>query len=254
MLSKIGLIGASVVLALAVAVAAVWGYGMATRPVSAQAATEVEHKATETITVIGQASVRRAPEIAQISIGVETMGATVGEAVKDSDAKMLAVLAALKAAGIAEKDIQTMNYSIQFERYPQMGIEAPGTQPEPQYRVSNMVNVIVRDLEAVDEVLDAAIEAGANNIWGVTFSLEDPKTAQADARADAIADAKSRAQALADLGGVKLGPVMSISEALGGGVVYSPAVMERAALSAGSISPGEVEIGYQVQVSYFIER
>jgi uncharacterized protein YggE len=117
-----------------------------------------------------------------------------------------------------------------------------------------MVSVTVRALDTVGDVLDAVIEAGANNIWGVTFSLEDPKLAQADARTEAIADAKARAEALAGLAGIKLGPVMSVSEIIGSGAypALSMAVTDRAAGGAESISPGELEVAYQVQVAYFI--
>ena len=116
-----------------------------------------------------------------------------------------------------------------------------------------MVNVTIRELDRVGDVLDAVIVAGANNIWGVSFSLEDPTAAQADARSDAIADALMRAEALAELSGVALGPVMSISEVVGGGPVPMPVAVERAMSAAGPISPGELEVGYQVQVTYFIE-
>jgi hypothetical protein len=154
-----------------------------------------------------------------------------------------------------------MNYSVYFERQPEpMPVEGgastnESSQPKGQYRVSNMVNVTVRDLEKTGVVLDAAVEAGANNIWGVTFSVDKPETAQAQARSKAMADAQSRAEALAELGGVTLGPVMSISEVITGGAVPLMApVREVAAGGGGPISPGQVEVGYQIQVSYFIER
>jgi len=230
----------------------------AARPVAAQETEPAAYNTAKTITVIGQGSVKVKPDIARISIGAETLSKTVGEAVTENEAKMESLLAALKAAGIAEKDIQTAHYSIQFERYAEaMPVveDSEAKEAKTQYRVSNMVNVTVRDLEKVDEVLDAVIEAGANNIWGVSFSLDDPEAAQSDARAKAIANALSRAEALAGLSEVKLGPVMSISEVVGGGsvpVAYD--MVERAAMGgAGTISPGEVEIGYQIQVVYFIE-
>lgn len=149
-----------------------------------------------------------------------------------------------------------MNYSIQQDRYPESMPRAAGSEPEeprPVHRVSNMVNVTIRDLGAVGDVLDAVVDAGANSIWGVSFGLDDPATAQAEARADAVDDALARAQALAELNGVKLGPVMSVNEVIGGGVVPMSVTMERAVAAGGPISPGELEIGYQVQVSYFIE-
>jgi uncharacterized protein YggE len=196
------------------------------------------------------------PDIARVSVGVETSGESISEAVAENDTRMEAVLDALLAAGVEEKDIQTANYSISLDRYPEpMPRVEPATgEPAAQYRVSNMANVIVRDLETVGAVLDAVVEAGANNIWGISFALEDPTAAQAEARADAIDNAAARAEALAELSGLTLGPVMSVSEVVGGGPVPMSLSVERAAAGGGAISPGELEIGYQIQVVYFIER
>ena len=252
---------AVVVIALLVPIGlvGVWAWGQAARPVEAQTSTPAEkpvYNPAQTVTVVGQGSVKIKPDIAQISIGVETSAETVSDAVKQNETQMQAILAALKAVGIPEKDIQTTNYSVYFDRNPQPlpSTEGATTESKPQYRVSNMVNVTVRNLDTVGDVLDAVIEAGANNIWGVNFSLEDPKVAQGDARTKAIADAQARAEALAELTGVKLGPVMSVSEVIGNSTYPMPAmaVSERAAGGVESISPGELEVTYQVQVAYFI--
>lgn len=248
----------AVALVAATGLAGVWLWTQVAEPAGAQASeatSELNH--AETISVVGQGSTNIKPDIARVSIGVETTAETVSEAVEENEGKMESILAALKAVGIAEKDIQTTHYSIQFERYPEplpreIGSESAG-QP-PQYRVSNMVNVTIRDLDKVSDVLDAAVEAGANNLWGVSFSVEDPELAEADARAAAIADAQGRAEALAELSNVELGPVMTVSEVIGGAGPM-PVAAERAVVSgAGSISPGELEVSYQVQVTYFIER
>jgi uncharacterized protein YggE len=217
----------------------------------------------QTITVIGQGSVHAEPDIARVSIGIETSAESVAEAVQENGAEMDSILAALEDLGIDEKDIQTSNYSVYLDRYPEtlpravVEGEEEALAPQPVYRVSNMVSVTIRELERVGDVLDGVIEAGANNIWGVSFSLDDPEAAIADARVDAIADALARAGALAELSGVELGPVMSVSEVIGGGAApYAIAMdsVERAAAGGAAISPGELEIGYQVQVSYFIEQ
>jgi uncharacterized protein YggE len=169
---------------------------------------------------------------------------------------MESILAALEEAGIVDKDIQTTNYSIRVDRYAEprpLVEESEAVETQFQYVVSNMVNVTIRDLDQVSAVLDAVIEAGANNIWGVSFGLENEDAAIADARSKAIADAKARAEALAELGGVELGPVMSISEVIGGGAFAQTVMLESAVKGGGPISPGELEIGYQVQVTYYIE-
>ena len=247
-------VGAIALLALA-GLAGIWISGEAANPSQAQTAeTASGYNSAQTITVVGQGSASIEPDIAQVSIGVETSAETVAEAVTENEAKMESILAALEELGIDEKDIQTMHYSIQIERYPEPRVV--GTEPEeakPTYRVSNMANVTIRDLEMVGDVLDSVVEAGANNIWGVNFSVDDPEAAQAEARANAIENAGTRAADLAALSGAELGPVMSISEVVGG--VPSPMGLsvERAMAGGGAISPGEVEVNYQVQVVYFIE-
>jgi uncharacterized protein YggE len=257
MLKRVAFAGGVIALLLVLALAGVWLWGQVTSQAVAQTpADQPTYSPSEIITVVGQGSVHVKPDIAQVSIGVNTSAESISQAVADNEAKMTAILAALEKAGVAEKDIQTMNYSIQLDNS-QGPVPATGSSAEPTkptYTVSNMVNVTVRNLDSVGDVLDAAIEAGANNIWGISFAVSDPTAAQSDARVKAIDDAKARAQALADLNGVKLGPVMSVSETVSGGPVPLPAAYESAAAKGGTISPGELEISYQVQVSYFIQR
>jgi uncharacterized protein YggE len=258
MLKKTLLVVVTIALLVPVTLAGLVIWGQVGEPVTAQtpAATSGNNPA-QTITVVGQGSVNVKPDIAHVSVGVETSAQTVGEAVKQNETQMAAILAALTKAGIADKDIQTTNYSIQIDRsaQPVPAIE-PATSPdELVYRVSNMVNVTVRNLDSVADILDTVIGAGANNIWGVTFGLENPDTAQADARVQAVADAKARAEALAELGQVKLGSLMSVSEVVsGGGIMPSVAMKAFDSAGGGSISPGEVEVSYQVQVTYFIAQ
>lgn len=257
MLKRVVLAVIAIALLLSAGLVGVWLWGQASSPAAAQTSeADAGYNPAEIITVVGQGSVTIRPDIARVSVGVETSGAAVSEAVAENETRMQELLGALEEAGIEEKDIQTMNYSIQLDRYPEsmMGIESSTGEPQPLYRVSNMVNVTIRDLESVGDVLDAVVEAGANNIWGITFAVDDPSEALDDARADAIEDAQARAGALAELSGVGLGPVMSVSEVVGGTSMPMAISVERAAAAGGSISPGELEIGYQVQVTYFIER
>lgn len=262
MLKRIVLVGLAIALMVPLGLAAIWLWGEAAAPAAAQTEDEPAYSPNQTITVVGIGKASVAPDIARVTVGVEILAPTVAEAVEENETTMAAVLAALRAAGIADRDIQTTNYNITLERYGE-GIprpvdaaaqeEAVQETPNYNYRFSNMVTVTIRDLDAVAEVVDAVVEAGANNIWGVSFTVEDMSEAQAAARGDAVEDARARAEALAELSGVTLGPVMSISEVVGANQpVY--AMAERAALDAGgSISPGELEVGYQVQVTYFIE-
>jgi uncharacterized protein YggE len=247
----------TVALVAVIGLVGIWLWNGATNPARAQTSqSETGYNPAQTITVVGRGSVYIEPDIARVSIGVETSSETIAEAVQDNETQMDTILAALRDAGIAERDIQTTNYSIQLDRYPEPLPRATEGEsaPQPVYRVSNMVTVTIRDLETVGSVLDSVVEAGANNIWGISFEVDDPTLAQADARAEAIANAGERAEALAELSGVELGPVMSVTEVIGSGPVSVAVDMERAAMAGGgTISPGELEIGYQVQVSFFIQ-
>ncbi len=174
-----------------------------------------------TITVVGRGEVKVKPDVATTTVGVEALGPTVDAAMADAEARMTSVLNALKGMGIADKDIQTSNFSINFERQPdQPTVTAqatPGkfTPPAGFYRVSNMVQVTIRDLDTVGDVIDTAVKAGANNVWGISFSLDNTKALEGQAREAAVDDAKARAQSLAGLTGVQVGDVVSVSEVIG---------------------------------------
>ena len=258
MFKRILFVAVAIVMVASLGLASAWAFGQTKPAVQAQtpAPSDVKYDAAHTITVVGQGSVKVVPDIAQISIGVETTANSVADGATENQGKMKAILAALKAVGIPDKDIQTTNYSISVSRPQETLVSVVGSTEvtSTTYTVSNMVTVTIRDLTLVSDVIDSAVEAGANNIWGINFTVDKPDVALADARAKAVADAKSRAEALAELGGVQLGPVMAMSEVISGGqvpVMY--AVAEKAMGGDTSISPGEVEVSYQIQVSYYIE-
>jgi hypothetical protein len=231
---------------------------------SAQAApaaqTGTTQPVTRTITVVGRGEVKVKPDIATTTVGVESLGPTVDAAMEDAQARMTSVLDALKKLGIADKDIQTNNFSINFERQPTEPKPAaqatPGAFEPPAgfYRVSNMVQVTIRDLTKVSEVIDTAVKAGANNVWGISFSLDDTDKLEAQARESAVADAKARAESLATLNGVKVGPVVAISEVVGS---QSVPMFDRAAAGMGGggtpVEPGELTFSTQIQVVYGIQ-
>ncbi len=203
-----------------------------------------------TITVVGDGTVSIEPDTAQAVIGVETAGDTVKGASAENADIMTAVMAALAEAGIEAKDMQTTGYNVYADR----GYGPEGPSQEATYRVSNNVNVIIRDLETVGDILDAAIEAGANNIYGVSFSLDKPSVVESDARAKAIDDARAKAQELADLAGMQLGQVLSISEIVGSnGGFYANSFRnaEAAGLGGGGpITPGQLELSMQLQIVF----
>jgi uncharacterized protein YggE len=138
---------------------------------------------------------------------------------------------------------------------------APMIAPPPprpisgQYHVSNMVEVVIRDLNRVSTVLDTAVAAGANNVWGISFTLDETSAVEGRARELASADAKKRAETLARLSGVTLGPVVSVSEVVGmsGMPVPMPMSMGASAERGGTpVATGEVTFTAQLQVVYSI--
>ena len=206
------------------------------------------------ITVVGFGKAAGTPDVARVNVGIETEADLVQKAVADNKDKMTKLLDTLKGLGIADKDIQTTNYGVYTQRQP--GPDGKGLGPTT-YQVNNQVNVTVRDVAKLGDVLDKVVTAGANNVYGVSFSVDDTSVLEADARAKAVADAKARADSLARLTGVTLGDVVSVSEVIGGpGPVYEAARMSAAAGLGGGgapIQPGELEVNMSIQVTFAIK-
>ena len=238
---------AAVVLLSTVAFAALNGNTAQSALAQTSAATPVK-----TITVIGDGKVKIKPDIARANIGVEVLRPSVEEASAANKKLIESVIKTLVDAGIAKEDIQTSGFSVYAERF---GQDGPLPDDKVNYRVSNNVQVTIRDLDKVGEVLDAAMKSGANNIYGIEFSLEDNTSAKSEARKDAVADAKAKAEELAELTGVKVGKVLSISEVIGGAPPYYSNLQTTNAFGGGGgqpIQPGELEIGTQLQITYEI--
>ncbi len=165
-----------------------------------------------TITMSGHGEVRAAPDQAQITTGVTTSAPTAAAALAANTARMRGLFDALAGAGIAAKNIQTVNFSVS----PQYTNGDPG-QPSrvSGYQVTNQLSVHLDDVARVGATLDGLVTAGSNQMDGISFSIRDPGPLLEKARGDAVADAQARAQTYARAAGVTLGPVLSISE--GGG-------------------------------------
>lgn len=204
------------------------------------------------ITVVGQGEASGEPDQASVQIGVETFAEAVSEATAANEERVQSIMSALQEIGIEEADIQTSNYSLWAEQ--PRGDE--GVQGIAGYRVMNQVNVTIRDIDQVGAVIGAVTEAGANSIHGVSFSVADPAALEADARADAIENARQKAASLAELSGVELGEVISVSEVIGQSgmpLLEGFGGHDMAVGSAGpGIAPGELSYGVQVQVTFAI--
>jgi len=209
------------------------------------------------ITVVGVGKASGAPDVAHVNVGIETSASSIQPAIAENKTKMAALLDAFKKLDIADKDIRTSNYSVYTERQPMPGPESKGGEGPVMYRVSNQVELTLRDVNRLGDALDKAVAAGANNIYGVSFSVADTSKLEADARAKAIANARARAESLAQLSGVSLGDVLSVSEVIGGpGPILVEGVRMSAAMGLGGgapIQPGELEVNMSVQVTFAIK-
>jgi uncharacterized protein YggE len=224
------------------------------------------------LTAEGQS--RRTPDLALFNAGVVTQGRTAAEALAENSRRMDAVIAALRRAGIAERDIQTSAISLQ-PRYSDPEREAqlrarqtrePYVPPEqPQgpriigYEAQNSVQVRVRRLSEMGRIIDTLIEAGANQVNGPSFTMDEPRQALDEARAEAVATARQRAEIYARAAGMRVGRILSISE--GGGYYPVQQVFAVGEARAGAppppptpIAPGELTLGVSVAVQFELVR
>jgi uncharacterized protein len=204
-----------------------------------------------TISVNGVGTASATPDVAYVQLGVEAINTDPAAAVKENTDKMTAVLAALQAQGIAAEDIQTVNYDMTLEQVVDQDGKPSG---EIRYHISNVVRVKVTDLSKVGSVLSAALEAGANTVSGIEFSVLDPVALQTQARDKAIADAQAKATQLASGFGAKLGPIHNVNE-FSGPVAPSPRFAASAAVTGNGevpVSPGQFTVTIEVQATYDI--
>lgn len=224
--------------------------GTAVAPALAQSTDDGD--TLRTLSVNGTGRVNAVPDVADVNIGVFEQAKEAAAASQQAADSMDAVVQALLGLGIDEKDIQTTSISLNA-RY--------DWNMEPAqvvgWEARNMVNVTVRDIEAVGDVVDAAVAAGANQVNGISFRVEDPTEAQSLARTAAVDDARAKADQLAADAGVEIVGIVSITES--GGQQPQPIYMARQemafAADAGAatpVLPGEVELGVNVFIVYEI--
>lgn len=216
----------------------------------------------EGILVDGEGRLSVAPDLALISLGVETTAATVADANGRAAAAMDALLAAVRASGVKDKDIQTRHFNI-YPQYDYVEETLDGRRTSRQaltgYRVSNSANVKLRDLDSVGDVIDAVVTAGGDDVRinNISFTLEDTKPLLARLREMAVRDAMSKARHLATLSGVNLGRLVYIRETSSGSASVSVFAESRTyALAAASAAPpiesGEVDVWFSVQARFAI--
>ena len=200
-----------------------------------------------TVSVTGEASISVPPDLAQIDSGVTTEAKTAREASEANNKAMGGVLQALKNAGIAEKDIQTSRLSLSPQSTPGRNPNAPFQITG--YRASNRVTVTIRDITKVADTIDVLVGSGANEISGISFMVSKASKLLDDARAEAIADARRKAEIYAKAANISLGAPISISEETAPGPVPYRKMAADMAASA-PVAQGQETLRVSVSVSY----
>jgi uncharacterized protein YggE len=234
------------------------------------------------IVVSGQGEVYAAPDRARVRLGIEERAASAEEAMNSANQRMTQIIAALKARGVLEKDIQTTELSMYFERLqdtpgyppdyapprpvaPEMGatnekvaqVATAPAVPKMQgvYVVRNTVLVTIAEIKQVGAYIGAAMGAGANALHGLELTIEDPTVLRNEARKQAVKNAREKAQILAKEAKVKLGPVISVNETGGGEPVPMMAERGMSYKSANvPVATGELSLTQHVQVTFAIEE
>lgn len=224
-----------------------------------------------TITLSGHGEVTAVPDIASVSFGIEATAGTQSEASEAVNTKVASVLAFLRSAGIEERDIRTENYSsypkysnpeICPMYYPEGGARImppcrPGNAEIVGFTVSQSMTVKIRKVDDASKVIDGINQIGVSNMYGPNFTIDDEEILQAEARKEAIADARKKAESLADDLDVRLGKVVSFSEGGFGGPIYyaKDAMLESGTSSAprpAELPQGENTIYSDVTITFEI--
>ena len=239
---------------LAVAVATVLGGSPVLQAQTPPGPVPREAAAWQTVSVTGVGRVTLTPDRAGFTVGVQTVAPSLGAATQENAARMTAIVAALRKAGATDRELRTTGLSI----YPQQGAE-PGKQPRILgYQVSNNVAVTRDDVATVGRLLEAAVQAGANSVSGVSFSVSDSARGRDTGLQAAFADAKAKADVLARAAGRSIGRALAITE--GGAAappvpmpMYRHAEMAQAASFAAPVESGAEEITFTVSVVFELQ-
>jgi len=199
------------------------------------------------IYVTGEGKVLIEPDIAKVTLGSSEMAADVTNSFKAANGVITKVKSALESLGIEKKDIQTSRYTI----YPEYSYEA--NEPIIRgYRTEHILNITVRDITKINDVITASVDVGANRIENINFTVEDLSAAYDKARGLALDDAKKKAQALALSFRANVGQVISVEEIIDETFPSSKIMPEGGGMGAGGpdISAGQLEIRLRVNVNY----
>jgi uncharacterized protein len=202
--------------------------------------------------VTARGDVRRVPDVAIISAGVVTQAADAATAMRDNAARMARVIAALKKAGVADRDVSTSSINLS----PQYRYVENQTPVITGYQANNQLTIRFRDIAKSGAILDVLVKEGANQINGPTLTIDKPEAAQDEARIEAVKQARARADLYARATGLKVKRIISISESDGfsGGPVPMVMMARSADAEAKSeLMPGEQSVGVTVSVVFELE-
>jgi uncharacterized protein YggE len=212
----------------------------------------------ETISVSGFGEATGLPDMAVVQFAVETEGEEIANAIDESNRTIESIRSALLGMGIAETDLQSTSFNV----WPEDEFDRLTGQPTGvrTYHVDSTLSATLRDIGRVSEMIQTGLDAGATNVWGLTFGIDDTTALEAEARAQALQDADDRAAQLAESIDVSLGEPLAVSELSGGGI--APFASEFATfrgLGGGGgggppISLGEMTVRVQVDVMYSVEQ
>jgi uncharacterized protein YggE len=212
------------------------------------------HPEARTITVSGEGNVVIEPDIAKINVSVVSEDKTVSRVIDDNTDKMNAIINKLKELGIDKGDITTSRYYLS-PRYIYPERQGPVISG---YRLEQTLALKIRDLELVDDVIDTATNLGANNVYGLTFTLDDDTDVMNEAREKAFTAAEEKAEQMAKAAGVRLGDVYTFSEGFGPQMpipMYAESAVAYGRVGGGGpdIQPGTQEYTVTVSITYEID-
>ncbi len=237
-----------------VAALAVSGCNAQSQDVSSQDADQSSTRESISVTGFGEAVGK--PDMATVELGVETEADNVATAIDLSNQTVERVTQALIDAGIADSDIQSTHFNVWREE----GFDRLTGQPtdEVTFHVDSTVRVKVRDIDQISSMIQTGLDAGATNVFGLTFGIDDSAELEAQARLQALDDAEDRAQQLANALGKTLGEPIIVSELVAGSALggLAEAALFRGMGGGGGppLSPGELTVGVQVDLMYSVDN
>jgi len=247
-----GLFLSGVALAILLVLGAVFVLGNLTRPVAAAPLPKSDDGPIRTITVTGQASVTAVPDVAYITLSVQTRDKKAADALEANNERVAKVYQTLARFGVEKKDIQTTSLSL----YQQEEHDREGQVTARYYIANNTVRVTVHDMDKLGEILDAVVQSGANRLQGIQFGVSDRAALLEQARLEAVKQGKAQAAAIAAAAGAKLGEVQTISfQSVAEPIMRDEIMMEAAPKMVGEVpvSGGQMEITATVHMVFDLQ-